>query len=126
MENDNKKRILVVDDDSNLRNVLIDKLSIAGFEVFGAENGEEGLKKALELHPDLMLFDVIMPKMNGWDLLRTLREDKWGKDARVIMLTVVEDADSVARAMEGGSFVYLIKTDHSLDDIVLKVEEMLK
>lgn len=126
MENNNKKRVLVVDDDSNLRNVLMDKLTISGFEVFGAENGEEGLKRALELHPDLMLFDVIMPKMNGWDLLRTLREDKWGKDARVIMLTVVEDAESVARAMERGSFVYLIKTDHSLDDIVLKVEEMLK
>ncbi len=64
--------------------------------------------------------------MNGWDLLRTIREDKWGKDAKVIMLTVVEDADSVARAMEGGSFVYLIKTDHSLDDIAEKVKEMLK
>ena len=59
-------------------------------------------------------------------VLEKLREDNWGKVARVIMLTVLENTDSVARAMEKGSYEYIIKTSHSLDDVVKKVEEALK
>ena len=125
MENSNKKKILVVDDDDNLRGVLMDKLNISGFETFEARDGEEGLKKSLELHPDVILLDVVMPKMNGWNMLEKLREDDWGKAVRVIMLTVLENTDSVARAMEKGSYEYIIKTNHSLDDVVKKVEKAL-
>jgi len=127
MEEENKKRILVVDDDNNLRAVLIDKLQISGFNVVGASDGREGLNKAFELHPDLILLDVLMPIMDGQEMLKKLREDEeWGKKAKVIMLTVVEDAVVIAQAVQDGSFAYLIKTDQSIDEIVEKVKGMLK
>jgi DNA-binding NarL/FixJ family response regulator len=68
----------------------------------------------------------MMPVMNGWDMLKKLREDKWGNEAKVIMLTVAEDTEAIARAVEGGSLAYLIKTDQSTDDIVEKVKTMIK
>ena len=126
MEKIDKKKILVVDDDDNMKLVLIDKLSASGFEVVGASNGKEGLAKALELHPDVILLDILMPVMDGWEMLGKLRGDEWGKKAKVIMLTVVEDAEAIAKALQDGSFTYLIKTDQSMNNIVEKVEDMLK
>jgi len=125
MEKENKKKILVVDDDDNLRLVLIDKLGLSGFETNGASNGKEGLEKALEWHPDVILLDVLMPIMNGQEMLKKLREDEWGQKAKVIMLTVVENAEVIAQAVEDGSLAYLIKTDQSMDDIVAKVKGMI-
>lgn len=126
MEKENKKRVLVVDDDENLRLVLTDKFNSSGFEADWAGNGKEGLEKALDTHPDIILLDILMPIMDGWEMLGRLRADKWGKNAKVIMLTAVEDAEAVAQAMHDGSFTYLIKTDHSIDEILEKVEDMLK
>jgi len=72
------------------------------------------------------LLDILMPIMDGWEMLGKLRDDEWGKDAKVIVLTVVEDVKAVARAVQDGSFAYLIKTDKSVGDIIEKVKEMLK
>lgn len=121
-----KKKVIVIDDDENLRFALTDKLKMSGFEVLEAKNGEEGLKKTLESHPDVILLDIMMPLMNGIDMLKKLREDEWGKKARVIMLTVLENAEPVADAMSGGNFSYIIKTKVNAEDIVSKVNEALK
>lgn len=121
-----KKKILVVDDDESLRQVLLDRLSLSGFEVWGAENGKLGLDLALEKHPDVILLDILMPIMDGWEMLGHLRKDEWGKEAKVIMLTVVEDAAAVARAMHDGSFIYLIKTENTIEQVIERVESMLK
>lgn len=125
MEN-SKIKVLVVDDDENLRKALTDKLAASGFQVASAENGKMGLEKALAEHPDVILLDVLMPIMDGWVMLGLLRRDEWGKNAKVVMLTVVEDAEAVARAVQGGSFNYLLKTGHSIDDIIGKIREILK
>ncbi len=122
----NKKKVLVVDDDNNLRKVLIDKLTLSGFDIVEASNGKEGLEKALETHPDVILLDILMPIMNGQQMLKALREDEWGKKVKVIMLTVIEDATSIAQAMEDGSLAYLIKTDETMDEVVEKVKFMLR
>ncbi|MEK7635456.1 MAG: response regulator [Patescibacteria group bacterium] len=122
----NKKKVLVVDDDNNLRRVLVDKLSLSGFDTAGASNGKEGLEKALEWHPDAILLDILMPIMNGQQMLKELRADEWGKNVKVIMLTVIEDANSIAQAMEDGSLAYLIKTEQTMDEVVEKVKSMLK
>ena len=127
MTNSNhKKKVLVVDDDEGLRTVLVDKFNISGFEAVGANDGEDGLKKALEIQPDVILLDIMMPKLDGWGMLGQLRQDHWGKDAKVIMLTVLEDVSDIARAMEKESFDYIVKTQHSLDEIVTQVEGMIK
>jgi len=125
MTDKNNKKILVVDDDENLRLVLTDKLSREGFKVLEASNGKEGLETALKDHPDIILLDVMMPIMNGLEMLKLLRQDEWGKGIKVIMLTVLENAEFVAEAVADGSFTYLIKTDLDTEDVVKKVEEML-
>jgi DNA-binding response OmpR family regulator len=126
MSDKNKKKVLIVDDDENLRLVLKDKFSLEGFEVFEAQNGKEGLERALAMRPDVILLDVMMPVMNGLDMLKRLRMDAWGKNVEVIMLTVLENAEAVAEAVTDGSFTYFTKTDHNTEDIVNKVKEVIK
>lgn len=121
-----KKKVLVVDDDKHLLTILVDKLNASGFETSGAKNGEEGLDVALKMHPDIILLDVVMPHMDGWEMLGKLREDEWGKHAKVIMLSVLENADNAAQAIENGALGYLIKTNWSLDQVVEQIKEALK
>ena len=126
MKNLNKKKILVVDDDESLNIVLVDKLNLSGFEAIGAIDGIDGLKKSLEHHPDLILLDLLMPKMDGLQMLKELREDSWGKGAKVVILTLLEQADYVAKTMQENIYGYLVKTNFSLEDVVKKIEEILK
>jgi len=126
MEKTNKRKILVVDDDENLRLVLTDKLNIAGFDAAGATNGKEGLDKAIEWHPDIILLDILMPIMDGWTMLRKLREDDWGKKAKVVMLTGVEGVEAVSKAVEDGISAYIVKTNESVSGIVEKVNVILR
>lgn len=122
------KKILIVEaieDDVLLRNALNDKLSLEGFGVIEAKDGEEGLVVALRDHPDLILLDIIMPKLDGMAMLKKLREDEWGKSARVIILTNLDDVSKVAEAMGNEVFEYYIKSDTSIESIVAKVKEKL-
>lgn len=124
-DNTNKKKVLVVDDDNNLRTVLTDKLNASGFEAVSASDGQDGLNKALEWRPDVILLDVLMPKLSGLEVLGKLRENEWGKTVKVIMLTVLEDTDAVAQAVDKGTFAYLLKTNKNLNDVVKQVRETL-
>jgi DNA-binding response OmpR family regulator len=108
-----------------LREALRDKLTVEGFLPIEAKNGEEGLEIALREHPDLILLDVIMPKMGGLAMLDKLREDAWGKDAKVILLTNLVDNNQVARAVKQGSYDYLVKSDWKMKDVVAKIRERL-
>lgn len=125
MEN-KQKTILVVEDETALRGALSDKLKRAGFFVLEGRNGEEGLEVALREHPDLILLDVMMPVMSGMAMFKQLREDAWGKGARVVMLTNLNDMEYIAGAMEQGSYDYLIKSDWKIEDLVAKVREKLE
>lgn len=120
------KKILVIDDDNNLRTVLCDKLNLSGFEATGAENGEVGLTLADKLHPDVILLDLLMPKVNGWQFPDELRKNALGRTAKVILLTALESKEFVAKAMEVGAYGYLVKTDWDLDQVVTQVQEAIK
>ncbi len=125
---ENKKKILlieIVEDEVSLKKVLHDKFEEEGFSVLDAKNGEEGLGLALQEKPDLILLDLMMPKVDGIEMLKGLRNDPRGKDIPVIMLTNVGDVDHISEAIEYGSYDYLIKTDHTLEDIVRRVKEKL-
>ena len=117
--------ILVVDDDTDLQNALREALSEAGFEVETASKGQEGLQKALDIKPNLILLDLVMPVMDGWEFLENLHKDDWGSNAEVIILTNSDDIDSLSRALEGRGFEYLVKTDWRLDAVVEKIRERL-
>lgn len=118
-------KILIIEDESSLRNALRDKFTRDGFEVLEAKNGEEGLDVALREHPDLILLDIVMPKMDGMTMLTQLREDEWGKTARVITLTNLSDTEKVAEAIEHGSYEYLVKSDWKIEDVVATVRKKL-
>ena len=126
METNPKKRVLVVDDDDNLRNVLLDALNASGFESTGAANGEEGLKMALESHPDAIMLDVMMPKMDGWQVLDSLRADPWGKSAKVLMLTSLGQMENIAHAVEKKVFNYIVKSDLNIDNIAEVINNLIK
>ena len=125
MELNNKKKVLVIDDNVSLTTVLTDKLNLSGFEAVGAFDGEHGLQKALALHPDAILLDLVMPKMDGLTMLGQLRADAWGKTCKVIVLTLLEENDYIAKAVEYNVLGYIVKTSSSLDDIVSQVQGML-
>lgn len=123
MEN---KKILIVEDEEAMRRALVDKFSKTGFNVISAADGEEGLAKALEEHPDLAMVDIIMPKIDGVSLVKKIREDtKWGADVPIIMLTNLSDPDSVSEVADYGVYDFLVKTDWKLDDVVRLVKEKL-
>ena len=126
MENfDDKKKVLVVDDDNNLTHAMVDKLNMSGFNAVSEPNGEEGLKKAFEFHPDIIWLDLMMPKMGGIEMLKRLRMDAWGKNVKVIVLTLLEQPNYIAEAMENNISGYLVKINYDLDEIVTKLQDML-
>ena len=93
METENKKTILITEDEEAYRSVLRKKLENENFLVVDAKNGEEGLIKALEHRPDLILLDLIMPKMGGMDMLREIRKyNDWGKNVPVFILSVLSSS----------------------------------
>ena len=120
-----KKILLIVDDEAIVRKALSSQFDAENVEVLTANDGEEGLKAALENHPDLILMDLVMPVMDGMTMLAKLREDDWGKDAEVIILTNLSDSDRVAEAVEKGTYEYLVKVDWNVTDVVNKVKDKL-
>lgn len=116
-----KKKALFVDDDENLRTVAADKLAATDVEVATAADGAAGLAKALEWHPDIVFLDIMMPVMDGWQVLDKLRADAWGKTARVVMLTSLDGETEIARALEHGIHEYVAKNKLDLDDLVKMV-----
>ena len=120
------KTILVIEDEPAMLEVLADTLISEGFDVLKARSGEEGLKFALKEHPDLILLDLILPKMNGMTMLRKLRKDDWGSNVQVVILTNLSAIEKTAEALESKVYDYLVKTNWRLEDIVKKVKERLE
>jgi len=120
------KKILIVEDDKVVVKALLAELNENGLSVISASNGLDGLTLAKKEKPDLILLDLVMPKMGGIEMLTELRKDTWGKDAEVIVLTVVNELDKIEKIISLGCFEYLIKTDWNLDNIVQKIINRIK
>ncbi len=121
-----RSKILIVEDDLDLLEILVKKFTIEKFKVFQAVNGKIGLEEALKNHPDLILLDIIMPVMDGMTMLRKLREDAWGKEVPVILLTNLSDESKVSEGMQHGVYDYLVKANWNIDEVVKKVKSRLK
>lgn len=118
-------KILIVEDERALAGALMDKFEKEGFTTSLAFDGEEGLELALNTHPDIILLDIIMPKMDGLTMLERLRRDDWGANVPVIMLTNLSDELKVTEAIKNDSFDYLVKSDWTINDVVNKVKKRL-
>lgn len=117
-----KKIILVVEDEADMREAIVLALEKEGFHVVPATNGQEGVEKAIEFEPDLILLDLLMPIMDGNAALKMIRESDWGKDAKVIVLTAMDDVAHLGTAYEAGILDYITKSEVSLEDLVHKVK----
>ena len=121
-----QRPILIVEDDTALRNVLVDKLTDEGFTVLQAVDGQQGLDIALEKHPALILLDIFMPHMDGITMLSKLRSaDAWGKHVQILVLTNSTDAQTISRVSSFGGTDFLIKSEWSLEALVARIREKL-
>jgi DNA-binding response OmpR family regulator len=125
-----KKKVLIVEDEQALRKALVTSFKNADFEVVEASDGEAGLNKALEERPDLIMLDLIMPKMEGKTVVAELHKNSWGKTVPIIFLTNISDPIKVAEINEISSsnatlFDYLVKSDWRLEEIVGRVKDKL-
>ena len=120
-----KVKVLVVDDEPNIVQTLKDRLEMNDYQVFTAHNGADGLKTAQEQSPDVILLDVIMPIMDGHEMLEKLRRQDWGTDISVIMLTARSQAQDIARARSCGIEDYIIKP-FDLSELLEKIENIVE
>lgn len=126
IQNTDRKKVLVVDDEKDIREALFTALAAEGYEVFAAEDGKKGFDLALEKKPDLIFLDLSMPNMNGHEVLDALREDEWGKNANVVVLTASADMDTLSVTLAKGGHDYMVKSHFELHDIVKKAKERLE
>ncbi len=115
------KTILIVEDELSMQRALKSKLEHAGYVVRAAVDGEEALASLRASKPDLMLLDLIMPKMDGISVLRQVKSDEDLRAVPVVILTNLSSGDKVAEAMQLGTFDFLVKANYSLDDVLKKV-----
>jgi DNA-binding response OmpR family regulator len=108
-EKEEKYRILLIEDDPAISNVVELNLKLDNYDVFLAADGEEGLNMVKETNPDLIILDVMMPKMDGWQVLMQLKADDKTKDIPVIMLTAIDDEQSKVIGLRGGADDYVPK-----------------
>lgn len=116
------KKILLVEDDDSLANVYISRLEVEGFEVKRVPNGEDALAAAVEFKPDLVLLDVMMPKVSGFDVLDILRNTPETANLKVVMLTALSQDTDKARADQLGADDYLVKSQVVIADVVDRIK----
>jgi len=120
------QRILIIEDEPTLQKTLSIALEQAGYEIKGALDGEIGLRLAKETKPDMILLDLILPKMDGFEVLEEIKKDENIKDIPVIILTNLESSQDIEKALVLGAKTYLVKANYDLKDVIQKVKENMK
>jgi len=148
------KTILIVEDETYLREVLRDKLNYTGFKTLEASNGKEGYQLALRQKPDLILLDLLMPVMNGIEMIKKLSTDHWGANVPIIIMTNVNDLKTIISMMHykinitekaqnaypvnsdfaikiyleailgNNLYDYIVKTNYKLNDLITKIKKV--
>ena len=122
---DTKKKILLVEDDAALATVYKTRLEAEGFDVRHVDNGEDARSNAVEYRPDLIVLDVMMPKIDGFDVLDILRQTPDTTSMRVIMLTALSQAKDKERAEQLGADDYLVKSQVVITDVIARIKHHL-
>jgi DNA-binding response OmpR family regulator len=119
------QRILLVEDDDALANVYITRLQAEGFDIRRVSNGEEALATALSYKPDLIVLDVMMPKVSGFDVLDILRNTPETANLKIIMLTALSQPSDQERAKSLGADDYLVKSQVVIADVIERIRHHL-
>lgn len=117
-----KKKILLVEDDQVLAGVYKDRLDLEGLDTLWVENGEKALAEALKYQPDLILLDVMMPRVSGFEVLDILRNTKETADIKIIMLTALSQDKNKQQAKDLGADDYLVKSQVVMNDVVDRIK----
>ena len=126
MTQSKNKTILIIEDDEVLGDILLTKLKTAGYQAELSRDGAEGLAKVKELKPDLVLLDIILPTMNGYEILQALNEDTENPMPPVIIISNSGQPVEISRVLELGVKDYLVKADFTPEEVIKKVEEQLR
>lgn len=120
-----KSKILIIEDDKFLLKLYSNKLRVAGFDVMASISGEEGMNKIETEIPDLVILDLVLPRISGFEILTALKGDPETKDVPVIILTNLAQESDKKRGLELGAEAYVIKTDISVNDLPDLVKKYL-
>ena len=118
-------KILIIDDEKGILRIYSDKLQASGYEALTSENGDDGIKKAIAEQPDLILLDIIMPKINGLDVLKSLKLNDSTKAIPIVLLTNLPEEMSADKARELGATDYLVKAEHDPSEIIERIKQIL-
>lgn len=120
------KSILIVDDDLTLREMYEARLKAEGFSVDSAKDGEEAVQKAKTNKPNIILLDIMMPKINGLDVLKMLKADDETKEIPILMLTaLIQEADK-QKGLASGADDYIVKSETMPGEVIAKIKEVLE
>ena len=119
------KKILIVEDDANIRMALSIRMEVNDFEVIAANDGEEGLEKARKEKPDLILLDLMLPKITGFEVCRMLKFDDNYKNTPIIVLSALDQQREREKAIQNGADAYFIKP-FELELLMVKIKSLLK
>lgn len=117
--------IVVAEDDKLISNSLCEALKTAGYNAVPAYDGEEAVAKCKEVAPNLLLLDIMMPKLDGISVLWELKANPVTASLPVVVLTNIGDVETISKIVEAGAVDYLLKSDQSVDDIIQKVKDVL-
>ncbi len=119
-------KVLIIEDDDFLRSLAVTKLEKDGFVVSMAGNGQEGLAQVASNIPDLIILDLMLPIMSGFDVLKTLKADDTTKHIKVIVFSNLGEESDIKTCLDLGANDYLVKANFTLDELVEKIKELLK
>jgi CheY-like chemotaxis protein len=125
-ENKKKKKIMIVEDDSFVMDIYNTKLNQEGYEVLSAENGAEAIKELEKEIPDLILLDIIMPYVDGWQVLKKIKTDERLKNIPVILLTNLSQKEDINEGLGLGADDYLIKSHFTPSEVLEKIKKYIK
>lgn len=120
------KSVLLVEDDPFLIDIYTTKLKEVGFSVTVVSDGKRVFKKIKEKIPDLLLLDIVLPNVNGWEILREIKKDDKLKNLKVVILSNLSEKEEVEKGLKFGAVKYLIKSHYTPSEVVEEIKKILK
>ena len=120
-----EKNILIIEDDEFFRELITKKLLSSGFGISQAIDGQSGIEKAKEVKPDLILLDLLLPGVDGFEVLSTLKSSPDTSSIPVVILSNLDSKEDVEKGLKSGASDFLIKSQFALDEVVKKIKSYL-
>lgn len=120
-----KPRILFIEDDLTLSSLFTVRMQAEGFEVYQAHDGDTALQVAKEFHPDLVLCDLMMPNLSGYDVIDIMRNTVETANAKIVVISALSQPEDIEKAMKLGADDYIVKSQVVIDDIMDRLRKLL-